>query len=168
MLTPLVGLSPLYLRTTSEFLRVHVSELLTGQMRRGWTGDSCLYQGGVEELPQPKCIAVTNEVIARQITQVPITVEEKTTTTSTTFGDTWVSNWMKWYLVQCLLPTFIPTSIIPPEHKVEWRYELGCEAACNRINQSIATNCRMFRPCWPSSTVSYKTLCMQLTSAYVA
>ena len=87
-----IGWSKPPLLTTSEFLRIHVSELLTGQMRWGCTGDSCLYQGGVEELPQPKRIAVTNKVIARHSTKVPITVEETTTTISNAFGDTCVRN----------------------------------------------------------------------------
>ena len=49
-------------------------------------------------------------------------------------------------------------------HCDNWQIDLD-EHACNR---SIATDCNTFWPRWPSSTVSYKTLCTQLTNVCVA
>lgn len=36
----------------------------------------------------------------------------------------------EWSDTLYLVPIFIPTSIIPYKHKVEWKYGLGCEARC--------------------------------------
>lgn len=38
----------------------------------------------------------------------------------------------EWSDTLYLVPIFIPTSIIPPQHKVEWKYGLGCKARCVR------------------------------------
>lgn len=126
LLTPLAGLSPLYLPQVSSWGSTSVScwparwggdvqviAVCTKEVLRNCHSQSAL-QSQIKSLPGtiPKSQSLWKK---QQQPQMLLVIHAYAT---------------EWSDTLYLVPIFIPTSIIPYKHKVECKYGLGCEARC--------------------------------------